>query len=251
MLRNTTMIGLFGMLALGSTGCFGVTTGSNGALGRLSYSLYTDYETDQDELTALPLLTGYRHDLHVDLTPQGEKDANGDEHLIVHRGPGVESERGEDEGYVPSLSVQVDAPGSSTIESMLHGVLFDRLVLKYDDPTHLDVVTWIREPWAEEWAQVNGPLVVSEGTQVSFLAIPMADDVRLGGEFTAEITVDDPALAVADAQILAIQEGGMTGGVDPESFYTIEPGTATFTFRDPVHGVEATRVVEIEPIALP
>lgn len=250
MVRREWGLGALALIAVGASGCNTVVTGSNGELGRLRYALATDYETGTDELTELPLITGYRHDLLVDLTPQGERDAGDEAHLVVHRGDGVES--GEPvEGDVPDLSVQVDVPGTSPIESMLDGDLFDRIVLTWADPTRLDLVTWVRGPWESEWTDATGggALTVTEGAQVSFLAIPMDGDTRLGGSFTPTIDVDAPELVVPDADILAVQEGGITGGLEEVTWYAVEPGRVTFTFADPVHGVTAVRELDIVPLA--
>lgn len=238
------------LLAAGSSGCYTVVTGSNGELGRLRYALATDYETDTDELTELPLITGYRHALFVDLTERGERDAGDAPESIVHRGPGVESGEPVD-GDVPDLSVQVDVPGTSAIESMLDGDLFDRIELTYADPTRLELVTWVRGPWEDAWTDASGggDLTLTEGAQVSFLAIPLDGSTRLGGSFAPTIDVDRPELVVPDADVAAVQEGGVTGSLEDVTYYVVEPGLVTFTFADPVHGVTATRTLEIVPLA--
>ena len=241
MQRNTLILAT----ALLAAGCYGDVTASTGELGRLRYALHTDYESHQDELTALPLLTRYEHRLSVSLTTKGEKKAGDEMDDIVHSSP-TASVQGE--GH--DLTVLAEDPGAAYVESHLDGELFDRIELSFDDPTHLDLLTWIREPWESDFQERfgAGALTVQEGTQISFLAVPMADDVRLGGEFAPLIQLDHPELAVLDAQVFAVQEGGLTLVGEPVTFYAIEPGTVTFSLSDPVHGVSVERTFEILPL---
>lgn len=225
------------------TGCEGDYTSSNGELGNLTYGLYTDYEGEQEELTDLSLMTRYDHWLSVDMTPRGQDKADDrDERDLSHS-----SSEAEVQSEGRSFSIQRGAPGEATIESTLDGKLFDRITLQFDDPTHLDLISWIRQPWQEEWVSEPGTdtLTVPEGTQISFLVIPMADDERLGGDFIPEIVVDAPELVVPDTQVGWVQEGGVTRLGEPVTYYAIEPGTVTFTLSDPGHGIEVRRTFEI------
>lgn len=240
------------LLAL-TTGCFGDLTESAGDLGNLSYGLSTDYEGGVEALTDLPLMTGYRHHILVSLTSDGEAAAEGNADQIVHAAAGAEIEIEETDvsNDPPDFDILAAEPGEVKVTSTLYGEVFDRVRLQLDDPTSLEIVAWTRAPWKDEWKLARGALRVEEGTQISFLAIPEADGERLGGEFTPTIELDLPELAVPDVAVLAIQEGGMTTGGEPVTFYAIEPGTVTFTFSEPVHGVEAVRTVEILPLASP
>lgn len=237
--------------------CLGDVTASNGELGRLRYALHTDYEGNQEELTELPLITGYAHRISVSLTSKGEKEAGDQAGLVSHTARGVEGieitndESDKDSQDAPDFAVLSPVPGEVMVDSLLDGDTFDRIALQFESPTRLDVLGWSRSPWEEDWTSFeNEALTVQEGSQISFLGVPMYKDIRLGGDFTPTITVDPPELAVPDTSVLAVQEGGMTTTGEPVTFYAIEPGTVTFTLSDPVNGVEATQIVEILPLAL-
>jgi hypothetical protein len=233
-------------------GCFGDVTRSSGELGRLTYALSTDYQTEQDELTDAVLLTGHEHRIFVDLTDQGRKDAGDDAAAIVHRADGAEIWT-EADADGPDLDILVQDPGVVTVVSELDGRTFDRIDLAFGDPTGLELSTWIRPPWVEDWEDVSGPgaLTVEEGTQIGFVAIPVADGVRLAGDFEPRADADPPELAVPDAQVFVVQEGGVTETTGDVVFYAIEPGTVTFTLSDPVHGVSVARVVDVVPLGMP
>ena len=233
--------------ALQAAACHGDYTSSTGEMGRISYGLYTDYESHQGELTDLPMMTGYPHSMFARLTSKGERKAGRRGSDIVHRTGGAAVSHLGDGEDAPDFRIETHIAKTVTLESVLDGEVFDYIELEFKDPTHLDLVTWVRQPWEEDFHKqgLHMPMVVEEGTQISFLAVPMADDLRLAGDFTPEITVDPPSLAVPDAQVVAVQEGGLTLLGEPVTYYAIEPGTVTFTLTDPVHGVEVVRVVEI------
>lgn len=249
--NRTAALALLSLVAA----CHGDRTASNGELGRLSYALHTDYESEQDELTALPLLTGYAHRIDVELTTKGADDADDNAGLLEHTAEGVdgveiESDEPSEGSGVPGFDLLSPESGEVVITSTLQGETFDLIRLQFERPTSLDVLGWSRAAWEEDWRSFSGGnLTVQEGAQISFLAVPKAGETRLGGEFTPTITVDPPSLAVPDESVLAVQEGGMTTGGEPVTFFAIEPGTATFTLTDPVNGVEAVTVVEIAPFS--
>jgi hypothetical protein len=235
-----------GMWLLLAAGC-GDYTASNGEFGKLSYGLATDYEIASGDLTGVPLLTGYPLDLRVTLTEKGRKDVD-DEEELEHAAEGARVESHSD-----SVTLTVSEPGPITLTSTFQGELFDRIELRFDVPSELDLVSWVRGPYAEEWQDTAGHerLVVEEGGQISFLAIPFnADSERILGEFTPEVTVDPPQLAVPDATVINVYEEEVWTDPAPVTFFAVEPGEAVFTVRDPVNGVSVTIPVTIEPIAL-
>lgn len=238
--------------------CFGDVTSSRGALGRLEYSLYTDYDGQQDELTDLPLLTNHSHSIDVELTQRGKREAAGDGGSVIHTVEGIEGieiESGaadEDSQDPPDFEIESPVAGEATITSTLREEVFDTIELRFESPTRLDVIGWSRAPWEEDWMPfASEVLTVQEGTQISFLVLPMYKSTRIGGEFTPTITVDPPELAVLDVGVMAVQEDGMTTAGEPVTFYAIEPGFVTFTLSDPANNIETERVVEITPLVLP
>lgn len=235
--------------------CFGDTTSSEGLQGRLVYSLSTDYEGEQEELTALPLLTGYSNFISVGLTSQGRRDALGEAGSMIHTADGIDgieiySEvEDEDSIYAPDFEILAPVPGEATIRSMLRGEVFDQIKLRFESPTRLDVIGWTRAPWEEDWAPFAGEaLAVPEGSQISFLVVPMYKSTRIGGKFTPNVAVDPPSLAVPDVDVVSVQESSLASVGEPLTFYALEPGFVTFTLSDPVNGVEAVKVVEVTPL---
>ena len=87
-------------------------------------------------------------------------------------------------------------------------------------------------------------LSVEPGTQLAFLAIPVADGMRLGGDFRPLVDVDSTDVVVPDSQVLAVQEGGITE-IQTTTYYAVETGTATLRFSDPNHGTEVQRQISI------
>src|SRR5262249_26643456 len=145
----------------------------------------------------------------VDATDKGEHDGGGELGAITYAADGAEIDNTPepDSDVVQGFSITADGAGPVTVQSWLHDRVFDKIDLSFADPDDLQLVVWVRAPWASDWTQADdGPLEVDAGAQVSFLAIPVAGDERLGGQFTPEIDVDRQDLVVPDARILAVQE---------------------------------------------
>lgn len=97
-----------------------------------------------------------------------------------------------------------------------------------------------------EWeAHDDVSIPVPLGSQIAFLVIPMADEVRLGGEFTPTLTVDLPENVVPDTQVLAVREGGVTAVGEPVTFFAVAPGIVTFTVSEPEHDIHTEQTFEI------
>ncbi|MEQ1569807.1 MAG: hypothetical protein ABMA64_29495 [Myxococcota bacterium] len=230
-----------------AAGCHGDFLRSNGALGRISYGYGLDYEGG-DDLTDLWLETGYEQSFSAELTPEGARWVDGRGAGIVHSAAGARVESDSDDTALAGFSILAQEPGTYRLESTLDRDLVDYIDLRFEDPTHLDLITFLREPWQEEWSRlgVADEVLATEGAQIAFLAIPMADDHRLGAEYEPDVAIDVPELVVPDATVLAVQEGGITGAVNTDLYYLIEPGVVTFTVSDPVHGVAVERAVTVE-----
>lgn len=239
--------GLCVWMAFVAGGC-GDFTESSGEFGRLSYGLHTDYESESGDLTEVSLITNHPVQLDVSLTEKGERDANEGIDSITHTTS--EGEIVSDEG---SLTLTVASPGELTVSSMLNGELFDQIGLHFERPEALDLVSWVRGPYAEEWSDTAGTakLSVEEGGQISFLAIPLGlGGERIMGEFTPVVTVDPPQLAVPDATVVNVYEKDVLTSASPVTFFAVEPGLATFTITDAGNDVSVTLTVEISPIVL-
>jgi hypothetical protein len=236
-------------LALASTlalaaGC-GDSLGANGEHGRISYSLGVDYEFEVDDLTAQSFATHHEHTVQIDLTSDGERElGDADPDDLVHTADGAEIVDADGSHF----TFVAAEPGEVTVRTELDGAVFDEIVLRADAPTRLDLVRWVRAPWEDEAAPSRGidPLTVAEGSQISFLAIPMAGQKRLISDFTPAIAASAEDLVVPTQQVYGVYEEELWVGGEPVTFVAIEPGAVSFTLGDPDNGVEVVQDITIE-----
>jgi hypothetical protein len=239
--------------ALCLVACGDLTTAS-GELGRLEYALSTDYDAEARSLSGnVGLITNHPVELQVDLTEDGEEQAGTRAEAIRHEASaGVLEARPGDDDEPADLSLTVPDEGPVTVTSTLEGELFDRIELRFARPAELELVTWVRAPWEEDWTDTTGTgrLTVQEGGQISFLTIPVeADGNRILGDFTPEITLDPPNLAVPDESVLGVYEQNIVASSAPVTFYAVEPGDLRFTLTDGGNDVSVAIDVTIVPLA--
>lgn len=232
-----------------------VTT-ANGELGRLSYSLGTGYFVEGDDLTTLGIVTGHPQYFSVELSAKGHNDAGKEASEITHRispsdGVDLEVESFGDEppDRPPTFTVTVRDPGAYTIESELNGEEFDRVTLNFATPTSLQLITWAREPYGEDFVLVDDGATLSEGTQLAFLGIPLGDSGdRLVGDIETSFTADPASSVVPAENIYDVNETNTLNAESVPSLYFIEPGTIGVTLKDTVGPAEATASFEVTPI---
>ena len=233
-----------------SVGC-GDLTGSTGAKGRVSYSLYTHYEVDEWDLTAVSMVTGHPQRILTEMTNKGEDQLRGAASDIVHT---IEPAEGvtvinESDAPLADLLLTVEEPGDYTIKSELNGEIFDYLEVRFDAPEELELINWVRGPSVDDFEQLEAEVIpVTEGSQVTFLPIPTMAGDRLAGDITVDLAADPETSVVRGENIWGVYEQSVTSSDQPVSLYFVEPGTVTITISDIPNGVERSQVFEVEGI---
>ncbi len=252
-MRGLIYSSLFTLLAV--TGC-GDATSSQGEEGRLLYTLYTDYEVPQGQLTDARIITGHQQRLQVSLTSRGLGDVtqpNRIQHNVVPFNAGIQiiSDNLDSASDVPEILINVAEPGTYTLESTEDGTLVDRIDLTFERPGSFQLITQMREPWAETFRQVQGEIItVEEGSQVTFQAVPIdSSGERLAGDMQTDMTLDDVNMAVPGQGVLQTFEDGVWSVGGEVNFYFINEGQATFTVSDPVSQAIGTQAFTVTPIA--
>jgi len=241
-------------LVLFATGC-GDLSSSTGELGRLNYSLHSDFLVDGTALVGTSILTGHPQTIGLDLTDQGENDASNAEEIThtVTPADGVTIEEWNPDDDVGWVTLTVETPGDYVLESNLDGSVFDRITLTFDSPSTMDLVTWLRAPNAEDFDQAGtGVLAVAEGTQAAFVPIPLdANGDRIAGDFVPEISADPEWAVVTGINVLGIYEQNVVVARSPASVYFIEPGAISIDIADTVNGVSGTVDFDVAPVEVP
>ena len=171
-----------------TTAC-GDITGATGAKGRVNYSLYTHYEVDDWNLGEVSLVTGHPQLIQTEITDKGLDQLDGEASEIIHLvepAEGVQVTNKEDED-IADLLVTVSDPGEYTIQSQLDGEIFDYLELSFGTPDELELITWMRNPSADDFELAESTTIaIDEGGQVTFLPVPRSGGVRLAGDITVD-----------------------------------------------------------------
>ena len=231
------MVFLLSLLA-----CNGDFLATSGELGRLNYTLVTNYKMDSFNLAEAKMVTGYPQRIDASLTIKGWKMVEDQPFLVYHSSPDditVDSESILDgELGVPGFSVQADSEGTYLVESYLKDDIVDQIHLQFVKPTDISVVSWIRSPDSEDFTEASGDNIeVTVGSQAAFIPIPVFNGERIIGDIDADITIDPPEAAVVGYNIEEVSEGGVESSAYPASIYFIEPGTVRVGATDTVNGV--------------
>jgi hypothetical protein len=236
------------LTALCTVAC-GDFTEAVGELGNLQYELGTDYEMGRARLDDVSILTNHPQTLYLDLVD--DDDARRLDLSTVHHSvspsEGVTLSYDAEEDGLMALDVLVTAPGDYTLTTKLEGDLYDYVYLHFDAPTSLTSATWIRAPGADEFERAIGDgVTIEEGTQISFVPIPLdAGGERIAGRLEV-VTTSDPEGAVVPAwDDWGTYEDGVIGSVDSTSVYVIEPGTLTVTVTDEPNAASFSQVFEV------
>jgi len=244
------LIGVLGVCV--GTGC-GDTTSANGEFGRINYSLFTEYVSDQANLTEASIVTGHQQQIYTALTSTGWSDAKNPELLVHSIGPttGTTLFQTGGEGGVDDILVTVDVPGTYTFEAYESDELFERIVLEFEAPVSFELITWTREPYADSFQKVpdTGEVIsVVAGTQASFLPVPLDDSgVRLLGDLHANLTADPVDFIVPDYAVKPFEQDVLAIS-EPLNIYFIQPGDVAITLTDPVSQASATMNFKVDPL---
>jgi hypothetical protein len=229
----------------------GDSTTAEGDAGLLSFTLVTDYEVPQSDLRMATIVAGHRQELDVEMTYEGSRQIAEPTELAYAITPTAELEPLPIGNDVADLGVLVGEPGRYRIDALVDGVAVDGIDLEFDQTATIELSVRVRVPWEEELTEVSAGEVttVVEGTQASFLPIPLAaDGERLAGSIEAEAIVDPRWSVVPGATLGGLYEDGywtVSGEID---FYFIEPAEATVTITDPVSGGSGQHQFVVEPV---
>ena len=238
-------------LLLGGCGDY---VGATGELGHLSYGLSIDYEID-GSLTDVSLITGHTQRLGVSLTPDGEDIAR-KPWLITHT---ISPDSGatltvdevqEGSESVPGLEVLVTEPDLYILESYYDGELLDYIKVSFERPDAMEILTWIRDPNAEEFTESsnNATISVEVGTQIAMLPVPYAGGERLVGSFAVSYAHTPENAAVTVHNVRGVyEEEGVTGAVNSASLVFVSPETVVVTIEDAANGITAERTFNVAP----
>jgi len=238
-------------LLLFTFGC-GDVTSTTGEEGNIRYALHTDYDSHEDDLTTVGILTGHPQRLTTSLTDQGEGQVDDPASLehSVSPSEGCTLELVQVDDEVADFLVTATTPGEYTFESNLDGELFDRITLTFDAPATLELQTWIRNPGDEEFTSASGiRSPVEEGAQATFVLVPLGTDgARLAGDLQTTWSADPHWAVVAGENVLGVYEQQVWSASNPFSLYFIEPGDVAVTIADPVNALEATADFVVSPV---
>lgn len=254
-MRNLACVLCIAGVSAALIGC-GDQTSSAGDEGNLLYTLFTDYDVPEDQLTDARLVTGHEQRLLVSLTSRGlqEVDSPGRiQHTVLPAAGVFVTNQGGSESNPPDLRILVSAPGKYTVESRDGGELVDRITLTFEEPGDFELRAHVRAPWGEDFQAASGdPITVEEGSQVTFQAVPLdAAGERLAGDMTTDIAVDPTWAVVPGEGVLETYEDGVWTVGGEVNFYFIEPGVVTFSVIDPVSGATGDQDFEVTPVVQP
>jgi hypothetical protein len=239
-------------LVAGLGGCQDLTS-STGAKGRLIYSLFTEYDVPERELTEARLVTGHEQRLLVSLTPRGRQEVEMPgqiQHTVLPAQGVFLTNEGGGEDTPPGMRILVSTPGIYTIQSRIGSELVDRIDLTFEEPAGFELLTHVRAPWEQDFQRASGdPIAVEEGAQVTFQAVPLdGAGQRLAGDMTTDMAVDPIWTVVPGQGVIEAYENGVWTVGGAVNFYFIEPGLVTFTVIDPVSGATGEQVFDVAPV---
>ena len=233
-----------------AVGC-GDRTTAVGFNGRIDYALWTKYELGNQNLTDVSIITGHEQYLVTSLTEKGLEDIEDSSGTIRHTlSPAKDSTiTNEDSLFtdeIPDLSLTVNSPGRTTLNSNLDGEIFDYLPLSFQSPDTLKLVTWIKNPEDDGFSKYSGNLIpVYTGAQATFLPIPKSNGKRLAGDIEFELS-SDPSTATAEVyNLVGVFENEISYSTSPTSVVFLEPGKVIVTLTDLPNGVSAFQTFDV------
>lgn len=233
----------------------GDSTSSSGELGRLRYTLVTDYDVPQSELTEARIVARHEQTIQVSLTFKGRQDVEhpADIRHALTSTTGAEIETltsGSEEP--PGFEIRADNPGLYTVESKVGEELIDRIQLRFEAPVGFELICNLRAPGTSAFVPVQtdvGPIPCQEGSQITLDAAPLgADQNRLAGRIQTTIRYTPTWAAVPGVGVLAASEEHVWAASGQANFYFIEPALVTFTVTDPVTSASGDATFDVAAI---
>jgi hypothetical protein len=224
---------------------------SSGELGNINYTIVTGYKIDGLSLNEAKLAVGYPQTIEASLTLRGWKVV-GDQPFLVYHSSADEKMSVESESLldgdigVPGFEVQADSAGSFMVESYLQDELVDQIALTFVVPDAISVLSWIREPGAEEFSSAEGETInVTVGSQAAFIPIPEFEGERIVGNVEADISIEPPEAAVLGYNIDEVSEGGVEASSNPASIYFVQAGSVQVCATDVINDVTTCQDFEV------
>ncbi len=224
---------------------------SSGELGNINYTIVTGYKIDGLSLNEAKLAVGYPQTIEATLTLRGWKVV-GDQPFLVYHSSADETMSVDSESLldgdigVPGFEVQSDSAGTFMVESYLQDELVDQIALNFVVPDAISVLSWIREPGAEEFTASEGETInVTVGSQAAFIPIPEFEGERIVGNVEADISIEPPEAAVLGYNIEEVSESGVESSSNPASIYFVQAGAVKVCATDVINDVTTCQGFEV------
>ncbi len=236
------------------TGC-GDILSSEGDAGLLRFKLHTDYEVAPSDLRDALIVARHPQRFEVELTSSGEdKVARPEDLSYALVGPGSPSAGTDTETSAP-YDIILTAPGAGDyrLQARYEGEVIDGIDLTFDETASIELDVKVREPWGENFQDAGAsPTQVTEGTQATFLPIPLAaSGDRLAGDIETEVEATPRDAVVPGQSVVGVYENGIwtvSGGVD---FYFIDPGAILVTFTETIGGATGSHAFDVVDASSP
>ncbi len=256
------------LLAFFAFGCGVDSASTNGELGRMTFTLVSDYYLDEHDITDSAIVTEHEQSFGIDLTGEGKDDAGTradeieyvitpDDGVTLSQ-PGPDQDSGDDDHdgeIAPSFNVSVRDPGEYQMEARLGDETFDRIQLTFDRPNTLDLATFLRGPWQDDFRKHSGAteanfVTVAAGTQLAWLPIPLdINGERLLGDLGADMSADPASMVVPAGNVEHVDEDEVQTFFGAPSLYFINVGEVTVTITDSANPAAGSVKFLVEELA--
>ncbi len=262
------MMRLFPLLSLFTLACGIDTATANGELGRMTFTLVSDYYLDEHDITESSIVTGHEQSFIVELTGMGEGDAGNEadeiEYVVTpddgvtlsQQGPDEDSgDDDRDSDVATNFEITVDEPGDYVLEARLAGETFDRIQLGFDVPDQLEIAAYLRAPWEEDFERMTDPaeaesVLVEAGTQLAWLPIPLGvDGSRLLGNLSVDMSADSENMVVPSANVDHVNEDEVQTFFAAASLFFVNVGDVTVTLTDTQNAAAGSIPFQVEALS--
>lgn len=237
-LRLASLIAI--VTASAAIGC-GDSVANRGNLGNLVYTLFTQYEIEETELSAVSLITGVQHRIVVTGAPGADiKQRSTISHILSPANDNeIVTDTPTDDASIGDALVTVNLPGTYTLQSWKETELVDYIVLKFVEASDLRVVIFLKLPESQKFAHAAGDfLTVPLWTQATFLAAPVdADGNDLVGDIGLEIATSPQDSLIRLSNLISVTEMDVWESAYPINMLFVETGTIQVTFTEPLTGL--------------
>lgn len=227
--------------AIASLGC-GDFVVNQGNLGKLVYALHTDYLVVEGDLEDVSLITDVEHRLNI--TPAKDADVTnpaGISHIMAPSdGVTITTEPAGDS--VGDAVFTVGIPGQYTLQSWQGTELIDYIVLNFVEAQAIEVITYVREPDAEQFVRRDtDPVQAEVFSQATFIGKPVdAEGNDLVGDIGLEFAVVPADAAVEVYNLDAIYENGVWGSSTPINILFVATGDVSVVLTEKLTGLQKT-----------